>query len=84
METTKKCSFCANPLHLIMLGHRRSRVWVHKGAELECCTAIKLSKDLMQSLQTVLENISKVSPVKVARKDNGEPVIFGERRAEQS
>lgn len=66
-----------------MLGPRRVPVWVHRGAELDECNVIKLNKDLMTSLHNVLENISKVSPVKVARKENGEPVIFGERRNEQ-
>lgn len=84
MDKTKKCSFCPNPLHLIRLGYKRTPVWVHQDRELDTCTAIKLNKDLMTALHNVLENISKVSPVKVARNEKGEPVIFGERRTEQS
>lgn len=84
MERTKKCSFCDSPLHQIRLGYKHTPVWVHRGIELDKCTAIKLNRDLMQALQNVLENISKVSPVKVQRNEKGEPVIFGERRAEQS
>jgi hypothetical protein len=84
MDNTKTCSFCDNPLHLTLLGPKRVPVWVHKGVELDTCQALKLNKNLMQSLHQVLENISKVSPVRVERNEKGEPVIFGEKRTTQS
>ena len=81
METTKKCTFCDNPLHLIRMGLRKIPLWVHRGHELDKCTVFKLDRNIMRDLHNVLENLRKIRPVEVKRNIKGEPVIFGEPRS---
>jgi len=78
LVNTKRCPQCGNPLHLIRLGPRRIPLYVHRGAELDTCTAFKLDRHLMKELSNVMENIRKTNPIQIQRNNKGEPIIFGE------
>ena len=73
---------CINPLHRITMGPRKIPLWVHRGKELDTCTAFKLNRNIMEELRKVMENIGKVSRIEMKRKKDGEVVIFGETRQE--
>lgn len=74
----KHCNFCENPLHEIRLGPKRTRLWVHRGKELETCKAFKLDRDILQDLIKVMHKLRKHGPLKLMRKKDGEVVVFGE------
>ena len=74
----KQCNFCGNPLHEIRLGSNRARLWVHRGEELDYCTAFKLDRNLIQQLIEVMHRLGKRGPIEMLRDDKGEVVIFGD------
>lgn len=78
MAKTKNCNFCSSPLHKISMGPRKIPLWVHRGKELDVCSAFKLNKDIMKELRAVMDNIGKASRIELKRKEDGEVVIFGE------
>lgn len=62
------------------MGPRRIPLYVHRGKELDTCSAFKLDRHLMKELSVVLQNLSKLGKgtVQIQRNEKGDPILFGE------
>jgi hypothetical protein len=80
METNKPCFICKQPLHTVKIGPHRLPYRVHRGKELDCCTAVHPYPASIALLRRAMEHMCRNKEnFKLHNLENGQPMVHGEK-----